>query len=214
MLFRSNLVYTFGRSGDLVCWQLADGKLIWKNNVNDMGGKEPGHGHSSSPLIYEDMVIVQGGGNALVIAFDKINGDVIWKSMIGDAGYAPVTLIQIDDETKLLVYHGKALSCIDLDGNELWRVPWETPHNVNATTPAVENNTIFITSGYGMGGQALEISQDGYKVLWKNNAIAAHHTDPIIIDGYIYGYSGQSGRNNGDFKCVELKTGKEMWSTK
>jgi len=72
-------VYTFGRSGDLVCWHLADGEMIWRQNVNDFGGKEPGHGHSSSPLIHKDMVIVQGGGEALFMAFNKYNGELIWK---------------------------------------------------------------------------------------------------------------------------------------
>ncbi len=29
----SGFVYTFGRSGDLACWDLQDGTLIWKKNV-------------------------------------------------------------------------------------------------------------------------------------------------------------------------------------
>ena len=40
----------------------------------------------------------------------------------------------------------------------------------------------------------------------------AQHTDPVLINGYIYGYSGESSRNNGQFKCIELASGKEMWS--
>jgi outer membrane protein assembly factor BamB len=42
----------------------------------------------------------------------------------------------------------------------------------------------------------------------------AQHSDPILVDGFIYGYSGESYRNSGQFKCIELATGKEMWSTK
>ncbi len=34
-------VYTFGRSGDLVCWHLFDGKLLWRKNVKEEGGAEP-----------------------------------------------------------------------------------------------------------------------------------------------------------------------------
>ena len=208
----SNYVYTFGRSGDLVCWQLTDGKLVWRKNVNDFGGEEPSHGHSSSPLVYQDMVIVQGGGNALLMAFNKFNGDLIWKSLEGLAGFAAPVSINIKEDTFLLVYHGKGLSCIEpKNGRELWLVPWE--FEMNATTPAIMNNSVFITS-FTMGCQAIEITRDSYKVLWKNNVIAAHHSDPIIIEGSIYGYSGFSGRNKGSFKCVELKTGKEMWSTK
>ena len=208
----SNYVYTFGRSGDLVCWQLTDGKLVWRKNVNDFGGEEPSHGHSSSPLVYEEMVIVQGGGNALFIAFDKFNGELIWKSYTGLAGFSAPILIEEKEVTYLLVYHGQGLSCIEpKNGQELWCVPWE--FEMNASTPAVKDNIVFITS-FTKGGQAIEITKDSYKVLWENDDIAAHHSDPIIIEGFIYGYSGYSGRNKGDFKCVELKTGKEMWSTK
>jgi len=41
----------------------------------------------------------------------------------------------------------------------------------------------------------------------------AQHSDPVLIDGYIYGYSGESSKIGGQFKCIELSTGKEMWST-
>jgi len=37
----NNRVYTFGRSGDLVCWTLEDGRLLWRQNVKQAGGIEP-----------------------------------------------------------------------------------------------------------------------------------------------------------------------------
>ena len=215
-------VYTFGRGGDLVCWSLENGKLLWKRNVEDAGGKEPTWGHSSSPLVYKDKVIVQGGGDALVIAYNKMNGEIIWKSMKGKAGYAAVISMKIEDANEILVFQGTGLSCLNPDdGRELWTAEWQTSYNVNATTPAVSarlsspksDSIVFITSGYGTGCEALKVSQTKADVLWTNKTIASHHSDPIIIDGYIYCYSGQSDQNRGSFKCVELETGKEMWST-
>ena len=208
-------VYTFGRSGDLVCWQLEDGKLLWRKNVKDEGGAEPTWGFSTTPLVLDNMVIVQGGGAALVIAYDKLTGDLLWKSMDGEAGYAAGITMNIGNEVKLLIYHGTGLSCLNpTDGKHLWTVPWLTDYNVNATTPIVFNDIIFHTSGYKMGCEALRVTENGYSVLWKNNLMEAQHSDPILIDGYIYGYSGESSRNNGQFKCIELLSGKEMWSTK
>ncbi len=207
-------VYSFGRSGDLVCWQLEDGKMLWHKSVKELGGKEPSWGFSTTPLVFENKVIVQGGGKALIVAYDKMNGDVLWKSMEGEAGYSFAITMKIENETKLLVYHGIALSCIEpADGRELWRVPWTTEYFVNATTPIIYDDIIFITSGYKMGSQAIKVKKDGYSVLWKNENFAAQHTDPVLIDGYIYGYSGQSTNNKGQFICLELATGKEMWST-
>ncbi len=210
----SDRVYTFGRGGDLVCWSLENGTLLWQKNVKDSGGKEPQWGHSCSPLVYEDKVIVQGGGDALVIAYDKMDGDIIWKSMQGEAGYAAITSMNIEAANEILVFHGTGLSCLNPDdGTELWSTEWKTNYNVNATTPAVSDSTVFITSGYNTGCETLKITQTTADVLWKNKTIASQHSDPIIIDGYIYCYSGQSNQNKGSFKCVELETGKEMWST-
>lgn len=209
-----NRVYTFGRSGDLVCWQLEDGKLLWHKNVKDAGGTEPSWGFSTTPLVLDDKVIVQGGGTALVIAYNKLTGDFLWKSMEGDAGYAAAITMKIEDELKLLIYHGAGLSCLNpSDGKLLWTAPWPTEYGVNATTPIVSGDIIYHTSGYKMGCEALKVTKSGYTVLWKNNVMEAQHSDPILIDGYIYGYSGESSRNNGQFKCIELLTGKEMWSS-
>ena len=207
-------VYTFGRGGDIVCWSLLDGKLLWQKNVKDAGGKEPTWGHSSSPLVYQDKVIVQGGGKALVIAYNKMTGEVIWKSMQGEAGYAAITSMEIEGSLKLLVFHGTGLACLEPDdGTELWNTEWKTNYNVNATTPVVSGSIVFITSGYNTGCMAIKVDTKGFETLWKNDTIASHHSDPIILDGFIYGYSGQSDQNKGFFKCVELETGKEMWST-
>ena len=210
----NGLVYTYGRSGDLVCWELADGRQIWKQNVKDVGGQEPDWGLSTTPLVIDDKVIVQGGGSALVVAYDKLGGKLIWKSMQGEPGYAAVTPVIIDTATELLIYHGKGLALVGLaDGKEYWNAPWETDYRVNATTPVVDKDVVFHTSGYNMGGQALKFTRDGFKVLWKNGSIEAQHTDPILIDGYLYSYSGESSKKKGQFKCVDLATGQEMWST-
>jgi outer membrane protein assembly factor BamB len=207
-------VYTFGRSGDIVCWQLEDGKLLWRRNVKDEGGVEPSWGFSTTPLVFENMVIVQGGGKALVIAYDKVTGNVLWKSMEGDVGYSAAITMKIENEIKLLIYHGKGLSCLNpSDGKVLWTIPWPTDYGVNATTPIVYNDIIFHSSGYKMGCEAIKVTKSGYSVLWKNNVLEALHSDPILIDGYAYGYSGETVRNVGQFKCLELSTGKEQWST-
>jgi outer membrane protein assembly factor BamB len=209
----SNVVYTFGRGGDIVCWQLLDGKLLWKKSVMSEGGSEPQWGHSATPFVFNDKLIVQGGGKATVIAYDKITGKVLWRSLQGEAGYSAAMTIQFDTVPKLLIYHGTGLSCLNPDdGKVLWTVPWLTEYNVNATTPIVTGNQIFHTSGYGMGAELIEATEKGYKVIWKNNVIEAQHSDQILLDGYLYGYTGESN-NRSPFKCVEYKTGKEMWST-
>jgi outer membrane protein assembly factor BamB len=207
-------VFSFGRSGDLVCWNLLDGTIVWRQNVKAAGGVEPQWGYSSSPYVYKNMVLVQAGGSAQVAAYNKLNGELLWKSMDGDAGYSAFTLAVPDKDTFLLAFQAKGLSCLQpADGKMLWTLPWETDYGVNATTPIAEKNHIFITSGYGMGGELIEFTKQGAKVNWKNQVMASQHSDPVLINGYLFGYSGESSGRDGQFKCVEMATGKEMWST-
>ena len=130
------------------------------------------------------------------------NGGIMWTFQTGEEVLS--SPIAFGDQV-FSVTKSNLLFALGFDnGQELWRVPWE--FEMNASTPAVSNNVVFITS-FTMGGQAIEITKDSYNVLWKNDAISAHHSDPVIVEGFLYGYSGFSGRNKGDFKCVELKTG-------
>jgi outer membrane protein assembly factor BamB len=209
-----DLVYTFGRSGDLVCWRLLDGGKVWHRNVADEGGAESDWGHSSSPLVTETLVVVGGGGTARTIAFDKATGETHWKAGQGPAGYAAMVRMPIAGRPSVLAFHGKGLAAVDLEtGRELWDTPWPTSYDVNATTPVVSGDRVFITSAYGSGGQLLEVGPDAATTVWKSDVIGSQHSDPILVDGHLYGYTGMSTQNSGDFVCVELATGAKKWST-
>lgn len=208
-------VYSFGRGGDVVCWNFVTGDILWHEHVEKQGGQAPKWGHSSSPVVVGNQVVVQGGGQARVISYDKMTGQILWKSGQGDAGYAPVVPATIAEVPLLFVFHGHGLAALDPNnGTEFWESSWETSYQVNATTPLVTGDKVFITSGYRTGGQLLQVTPQGTKDLWTNKTIASHHSDPVILDGYIYGYSGQSTQNHGTFKCVALASGEEQWASK
>jgi outer membrane protein assembly factor BamB len=205
-------VYTFGRSGDLVCWNLTDGKILWHKNVVEIGGEEPDWGHSSSPLVFGNKVIVQSGGKALAAAYDKITGEVLWTSGKGVAGYAAANIYTAD--STILLFSGEALSEVDPEnGSIFWSIPWVTDYKVNAATPVSEGNIVFATSGYGMGSFAVKIENKKATKLWESKAIESQHSDPVIVDGYVYGYAGNSTRNNGKLACLRLSDGKVMWQS-
>ena len=143
-----------------------------------------------------------------------MTGKPLWKARPGEAAYAAPAIVNMGDQAGLLIFNAAGLSCLDPDdGKEFWSVPWKTNYKVNATTPVTDGTTVFITSGYGTGCQALKAAPAGAEVLWTGKVIAAHHSDPFIIDGFIYGYSGQSNQNKGIFKCVKLDDGTEKWRT-
>ena len=203
-------VYTFGRTGILTCRRTADGSVTWRKNVAHIGGVAPKWGHSSSPLVLGNKVIVQTGGAAVAAAYDKMTGGLLWQSPAGPAAYgAPVP---VNDGKRVLVFDGRGLACLDSNsGKEVWLAPWLTAFGANATTPVVGGDVAFITSGYKTGGQALKMGDDGVEVLWTTKTFASAHSDAIVIGDHLYGYAGQSYQNKGDFVCLELGTGTEKW---
>jgi len=78
----------------------------------------------------------------------------------------------------------------------------------------IDGKTVFITSDYGKGCAAVNVASDSATRTWANKAIQSHHSDPAIIDGYVYGYSGKSDQNRGDLVCLKLADGSQQWETR
>jgi outer membrane protein assembly factor BamB len=206
-------VYTLSHDGDLFCLNAATGQVIWRKQIqHDFGGSRPRWGYAGSPLIEGDMVIVDAGGaGSSTLALNKLDGRLVWKSGNDDAGYAsPIAYTAGGDTRVVVLFKARALVGKNAaSGAELWRHPWQTAYDVNAPTPIVAGNLIFITSGYNTGCAVIEL-RDGRPVeRWRNRAIASQFNSAVLRDGHVYGIDGNTPR--GDLVCVELATGEEKW---
>jgi outer membrane protein assembly factor BamB len=88
--------------------------------------------------------------------------------------------------------------------------------SVNAMTPVVFGEHILISSAYFRNGSVLlRVLPDGKNVeeVWRSTALEMHWSQPNLVDGFLYGFSG---RNEPDavFRCVEFLTGKIRWERK
>jgi len=76
-----NRVYALGSTGVLNCLDLETGKLIWsKDVVQENHAKVNVWGMSSSPLLVDDLVVVEAGGetNRSLVAYRAASGDFAW----------------------------------------------------------------------------------------------------------------------------------------
>ena len=84
-------VFALGSQGILVCVKTADGSEVWRKDLpkefgaevssGGFGPEKRGWGFSWSPLVDGDKLIcTPGGSKGLFIAFDKMSGDVLWRS--------------------------------------------------------------------------------------------------------------------------------------
>ncbi len=78
-------VYGIARNGELACVSRKDGSIVWQVSFQkDFGGSEPTWGYSESPLIDGDLLICSPGSqDAFVIALNKKNGKLVWKTPLG-----------------------------------------------------------------------------------------------------------------------------------
>ena len=203
-------VYHLGQDGDFMCHDLKSGKLIWKKQIiKDFGAKNLRWHLSSSSLIEGDLAIISAGTSGM--AFNKNSGDLVWKSAKGKGNYATPVSFDFKGEKQLAVYSSDHLYVLNpVNGNMLWSYPWKAKYDIIAADPLIYDDKILISTGYGIGSTVIDISSGKPEKLWKNKELCNHFDTSIIIDGFIYGIDGNAGRGN--LKCLDLNTGKVMWS--
>src|SRR5262249_15722272 len=98
-------------------------------------------------------------------------------------------------------------------GRELWRQDWKTDWDINAATPLVEGNRIFVTSGYNAGCALFELTAGGVSERWRNKNLRSHVNSPVLWQGAIYGVDNQANPRS-PLVCLDLATGALKWSEK
>ena len=219
-------VYTMGAAGMLHCVDLESGQTIWSlDTAEKLSAASEFFGVGSTPLVMGDLLIVQVGAanGPAVVALDKKTGDIKWQCGTGwSAGYASPIPAVMHDRPRVLAFLGGdtrppvgGLMLIDpTAGSVLSKFAFRSRRyeSVNASSPVVAGDRVFISSSYKTGGQCLRVTQDDtLQPLWHTDDLGAHFATPVVYDGRLYGISG-SGRQNSAIVCLDLTTGKTLWT--
>ncbi len=215
-------VYTFGADGVLACWELATGKRAWLVDTRREFKADKGFfGMVCSPLVEGDAVILNVGGTAGkgngagVAAFDKSSGRLLWRATDHEAGYSSPVAATVRGRRHVFSLTRAGLVALEpANGSVLWDVPFRARSHasVNAATPLVVGEAIFVTASYGVGGKLLTFDEKRPAEVWANDeSLSAHYATPVVHEGHLYGFHGRQEQGC-DFRCVELKTGKVKWS--
>ena len=197
-------VYVLDREGRLLRLAADDGEVEWDRELaKELDVKPPRWGFSASPLVLSDVVVVNLG---LVVALDKEKGDVRWKSAksYGDAYSTPADFVY-DDSPSLAVFAGEGLVILrQQNGEELLFHPWKTQYDINAATPVIADDRVFISSGLGRGGALLKLAGTKPEVVWETKGMSNKMSGCVLWAKHLYGF------DESELKCFDLD-GKEKW---
>jgi outer membrane protein assembly factor BamB len=211
-------VYTLGTMGDLICLDVEKGNVIWSVNfVKTYAAPVPQWGFCGHPLVYQNLLIgLVGGTDSVAVAFDKKTGQEVWRKLSSkDQGYCPPTVIHAGGKDQLLIYHSEGLHSLNpLTGEEYWVVKMKPSYGMSINAPQKYQDYLF-AGGIGNEAVMLKLHTDkpGATELWRggkrDQALYPANATPILADGTMYGADCMTG----EFRAVELETGKVLWKT-
>jgi outer membrane protein assembly factor BamB len=209
-------VYTVGATGILHCLKTSNGEKLWQHDLaHEFSAPRPAWGVSFSPLIEGDLLLTNPGGpnGSSIVAFNKITGDEVWKSLNDPPAYSSPIAATIDGRRQILFFtHDGLVSVAPQEGALLWRFPWDTRFGANVATPIVVSHYVFISSNYDKGCALLDvsISASSWQVrpVYEHNRMRNHFSTSVYYKEHLYGF------DDATLVCMNFRTGKIAWKKK
>ena len=218
------VVALFGTIGLLVAYDL-DGKQLWKTDVSvlDAGwfyDETYQWGHASSPVIYDDLVIVQADvyKGSFLAAYRLKDGTQAWKTARDEVpSWSSPTVHRGKDRDELITNGSKIRGYDPKSGKVLWTLGPNS--EVAVATPVVANGLIYVTAGYppvrpiyaikpGASGD-LSLADEAHSseaVAWSHDRGGTYIPTPIAYGDYFY-----TCANDGRLTAYDAKTGERIY---
>jgi outer membrane protein assembly factor BamB len=217
-LIADGRVFTLGADGDLRAWELNSGKGIWDRNIiKDYRVPKGFFGAATSPMIADGKLLINVGvKGAGVVAFDPATGKEIWKASDDGVSYSSPVVGKLDGEELAVFFTRQGLlALVPKSGEVRYQYPWRPRINasVNAATPIVSDNRVYISTSYSTGAVVLEAKKGKLEEVWQgDNIISNHYNTPVLVKGHLYGIDGRQEGGQAQLRCVDWNTGKVKWS--
>lgn len=187
------------------------GALDWKVEVGDFTSA---HGFSSCPVLYKDLVIINGDqdGEGYLVAVDRETGAQRWKTARENKTRSYVTPIirDIGERTQMVLSGSLSVASYDpATGERHWFMNGPTEQFV--ASMVFDGEFLYLTAGFPEH-HILAIRPDGRgqiadtHVVWRTTRGAAYVPSPILSGPYLLVVA-----DSGIASCFEAKTGERYW---
>jgi outer membrane protein assembly factor BamB len=213
--------YSLGAMGHLFCFAAKSGDVLWQHDCNqEYKIRMPIWGIAASPLVEDDLLIVQiGGEKACLVAFDKKTGSERWKALNDNASYSAPIMIEQAGKRVLVCWTGDNVVGLNAKtGSVYWQHPFQPKEMVIAiTTPVVDRGRLFVSSFYdGSLMLKLDDKEPTVEQVWRRRGQDEQHTDslhsvistPILDGSHVYGVDSY-----GELRGLDASTGDRIWES-
>jgi outer membrane protein assembly factor BamB len=218
------VVAHFGSEG-LFAYDM-NGKLLWKQDLGRLNAGwffDPDYewGVASSPIIYNDTVIVQADiqKDSFIAAYSLKDGRQVWKTLRDEIpSWGTPAIYDGKPHPELITHATKFIRGYDpATGKELWKLSGNS--EITTPTPLVAHGLIFVTNGYRgiqpiyaiKPGASGDISLKGDatsngSIAWSHKRGGPYTPTPVIYGDLMYVLA-----NQGVLSAYNAKTGERLY---
>ncbi len=188
-----------------------DGNQKW---IVRPGGFVSVHGFCSSPVLFEDLVIVNGDhdGDSYIAALNKSNGKPVWKIPRENKtrSYATPIIRKIEGRTQMILAGDKCVASYDpRTGERHWIIDGPTEQFVASLV--YNGELLFMTCGFPERHMlAIDPTGEGdvtdTHIRWRTTKAAGYVPSPVAVGNYFLNVS-----DNGIATCFDAASGKPHW---
>ena len=203
------LVYAFFGTEGLYAYDFK-GKLAWKADLGKLG--TVGMGTGTSPILFNDLVIVQcdeeNGAASFIVGLDKKTGKEAWRTPRKvQVSWSTPLLVRTATRPELITSGTESvISYNPATGKELWRHKGVESNAI--PSPVANSEMVFLVAGYPAKiAMAIKLGQNGDltgtpNVPWKYAKGTAYVPSPILYGDYLY-----LTTDRGILTCIDARTG-------
>jgi ABC-type phosphate/phosphonate transport system substrate-binding protein/outer membrane protein assembly factor BamB len=209
-VIHDNHVYLLGAFGHLNCVNLEDGQVVWDMSLlEEFGADVPTWGICSSPLIVDDLLIVNPGAEyASLVALDRLTGRTVWSSEGEPAAYSSFIVGEFGGTRQIVGYDSISLGGWDaVTGERLWSLIPPESGDFNVPT-SIDAGGKILVSTENNGTRLYDFDSKGKIVpepVATHEYLSPDTGTPVLIDGKVLGCWY-------DLYCLDLNSGlREQW---
>ncbi|MEI7981109.1 MAG: PQQ-binding-like beta-propeller repeat protein, partial [Bacteroidota bacterium] len=195
-------VYAIFANGDLAAFDF-DGNTAWSRNL---GLPANHYGHSSSLMMYHDLLIVQYDqrGAASIMAFAGKTGEPVWKTSRNvKVSWSSPVVVNTGKQLQVLLAAEPFVAGYDpASGKELWK--FDCIGGEVGPSVAYADGIVFSVNDYSKLS-AVQIGETP-KLLWENTEYLSDVPSPVATDKLLFLLTSY-----GAAVCYDAKTGNKYW---